>query len=72
MSVCVRWALSLMCFGGGAMTGWNGSNFLFLVGGRRTCGQSQNMAEGPASWTKTCGLVEEQKCLRTVHSLTQT
>lgn len=36
-----------VCSGGGAMTRWNGSNFLFLVGGRRTCGQAQSMAEGP-------------------------
>lgn len=54
------------------MTGWNGSNFLFLVGGRRTCGQAQNMAKGPASWAQSRGLVEEESCLRTVHILTQT
>ncbi|KAG7243897.1 hypothetical protein INR49_006052 [Caranx melampygus] len=45
--------LFLMCSGGGAMTGWNGSNFLFLVGGGRTCGQAQNMAKGPASWAQS-------------------
>lgn len=53
------------------MTGWNGSNFLFLVGGRRTCGQAQNMAKGPASWAQSRGLVEEENCLRTVHTLTK-
>lgn len=54
------------------MTGWNGSNFLFLVGGRRTCGQAQNVAKGPASWAQSRGLVEEENCLRTAHTLTQT
>lgn len=74
--VCVSARVSTPLFlvrsGGGAMTGWNGSNFLFLVGGRRTCGQAQNMAKGPASWAQSCGLVQEEKCLRTVHALTQT
>lgn len=53
---CV-FGLFLTCAGGGAMTGWNGSNFLFLVGGRRTCGPAQNVAEGPASWAQRSGAV---------------
>lgn len=61
-----------MCSGGGAMTGWNGSNFLFLVGGRRTCGQAQNMAKVPASWAQSRGLVEEENCLWTEHTHTNT
>lgn len=52
--------LFLLCSGAGAVTGWNGSNFLFLVGGRRTCGQALNMAEGPASWAKGRRLAGEQ------------
>lgn len=39
-----------------AMKEWTGSNFLFLVGGRRTCGQAHNMAKGPA--LLSCGLVK--------------
>ncbi|KAI9527746.1 hypothetical protein NQZ68_027836 [Dissostichus eleginoides] len=58
----------LVCSGGGAMTGWNGSNFLFLVGGRRTCGRAHNMAKGPASWAQSRGLVEEENYLIFVHS----
>lgn len=55
--------LFLTCSDGGAMTGWNGSNFLFLVGGRRTCGQAQNVAKGPASWAQRSRVVEKESRL---------
>lgn len=50
------------------MTGWNGSNFLFLVGGRRTCGQAQNVAKGPASWAQRSRVVEKENCMTRVHT----
>lgn len=67
--MCV-FCLFLTCSGGGAMTGWNGSNFLFLVGGRRTCGQAQNVAKGPASWAQRSRAVGKENCLTGVHPLT--
>lgn len=63
MCVFCECKLFLTCSGGGAMTGWNGSNFLFLVGGRRTCGQAQNVAKGPASWAQRSRAVEKESCL---------
>lgn len=66
MCVFCECKLFLTCSGGGAMTGWNGSNFLFLVGGRRTCGQAQNVAKGPASWAQRSRAVERESCLTIV------
>lgn len=63
MCVFCECKLFFTCSGGGAMTGWNGSNFLFLVGGRRTCGQAQNVAKGPASWAQRSRADEKESCL---------